>query len=309
MKEELKKAYLTLQAACGIKPGDTVEVLRSAENHEMGWENDWPKEMSSAIGKPQKVTAVSGIGIRLEGDYHYPFFVLRKVADAEPQWTGHNPENIRPSDFPEECIRFLEEFEKHGFWENYPFTGHIAGYEDCNFYGIIKDETLATDLSIEELAAAREEVVLTALEKQGWKAGARAQQKGGSEFTINSVHLWQPGQPIPHASWLVEEKSKDEDPFIWAAYCNEGACSPITGLTLLPSDPEPEYVPFDLSLEADKAKLRGAWVRNTRTREEFSLDSFSVNSRDEWRICGYTTEQLFDYCVFLDGTPCGKVKR
>ena len=75
---------------------------------------------------------------------------------------------------------------------------------------------------------------------------------------------------------------------------------------------EKKYVPFDLSNEKDRAKLRGAWVR----------------SKDDWKVEAFITEfyescipemvccvgsnklsasELFRDWTFLDGSPCGKL--
>lgn len=70
---------------------------------------------------------------------------------------------------------------------------------------------------------------------------------------------------------------------------------------------EPRYVPFDLSIEEDRARLRGAWVRSKENGDEHMI--FAVLPS----ICRVyvgeeepTARLLFKNYEFLDGTPCGK---
>lgn len=70
---------------------------------------------------------------------------------------------------------------------------------------------------------------------------------------------------------------------------------------------ELKYVPFDLSKEEDRAKLRGAWIK------------YQFAPGYEYQITGVETDRLFVYgdehtpesllekCLFIDGTPCGKL--
>ena len=87
---DLRKAHQTMQENCGINVGDTVRVLRKAETQEMGWTADWNPDMDKCIGKQGVVTyihsssAVLGIEVLC---WNFPFFVLEKVKDAEPQTT------------------------------------------------------------------------------------------------------------------------------------------------------------------------------------------------------------------------------
>lgn len=80
----LREAYVLMQDNCGIQDGDTVKVLRSAKNLEMGWHNSWTGEMQKTIGEELKVIGLSGkFGIDLENNQAYPFFVLKKIAEAK----------------------------------------------------------------------------------------------------------------------------------------------------------------------------------------------------------------------------------
>lgn len=81
-----QEAYLILQEASGLKIGDTVKILRRANNYEMGWENIWDiPAMSNYIGIESKITDINGNGIVLNNDYAFPFFVLEKISSAKPK--------------------------------------------------------------------------------------------------------------------------------------------------------------------------------------------------------------------------------
>lgn len=74
---------------------------------------------------------------------------------------------------------------------------------------------------------------------------------------------------------------------------------------------EPEYVPFDLSNEEDRAKLRGAWVREKGGERELAVTAIYLDERPpfvELNDNGFTAEELFEDFDFLDGTPCGKLE-
>jgi hypothetical protein len=84
MNNELRSAYLALQAASGIEVGDIVKVLRTAKNNEMGWGEFWDKEMDSFVGGKHKVKAIyktPECGITIE-EWNFPFFVLELVSKA-----------------------------------------------------------------------------------------------------------------------------------------------------------------------------------------------------------------------------------
>lgn len=69
---------------------------------------------------------------------------------------------------------------------------------------------------------------------------------------------------------------------------------------------EPRYVPFDLIREEDRAKLRGAWIRNVESGLEYQVICIGsalvfVHNGD------FNAGSLLEQFVFLDGTPCGKL--
>jgi len=84
---DIKEAYLIMQKNCGIKVGDTVKVLRKAEQYEMGWDSTWVKEMDETIGKTFVVREINWFGVSLN-DLHFtfPVCVLKKVDPAEHEF-------------------------------------------------------------------------------------------------------------------------------------------------------------------------------------------------------------------------------
>lgn len=75
-------------------------------------------------------------------------------------------------------------------------------------------------------------------------------------------------------------------------------------------EPEKKYVPFDLSKEEDRAKLRGAWVKvkdgNYREYQIISLSSEIIYCGPT-RDFGFSPISLLEAFEFVDGSPCGKL--
>lgn len=98
-KDQEHEAYVKLQEAfiegCNLKPGDEVEVVRKAKDHENGWLNVWNSKMDAYIGQRTIVQSVGGLtGIRCVDTlgtrryfsgkpWDFPFFCLRKTRSAE----------------------------------------------------------------------------------------------------------------------------------------------------------------------------------------------------------------------------------
>jgi hypothetical protein len=106
-KEEpmtLQDAYLAMQEACGIKAGDTVRVLRKAEDGEMGWDQVWDSVfMDKYVGDAgvvEECYGSNGLLVQFPGGkgWLFPFFVLEKIKDA-PRFITINgfevPEPVR----------------------------------------------------------------------------------------------------------------------------------------------------------------------------------------------------------------------
>ena len=75
-------------------------------------------------------------------------------------------------------------------------------------------------------------------------------------------------------------------------------------------EPEKKYVPFDLSNEEDRAKLRGAWIKvkdgNYREYQIISLSSEIIYCGPT-RDFGFSPISLLEAFEFVDGSPCGKL--
>lgn len=77
--------YLAGHMACGITVGDTVKVLRKAQDHENGWGDCWERKMDKLVGQTFVVNKQNEkSGFHVPGGW-LPFFVLEKV--ASPPWT------------------------------------------------------------------------------------------------------------------------------------------------------------------------------------------------------------------------------
>lgn len=70
-----------------------------------------------------------------------------------------------------------------------------------------------------------------------------------------------------------------------------------------------KYVPFDLSKEEDRARLRGAWLRLKEHSNEVMVKAIypfigrvSIDNEE------VTTEFLLENYEFLDGTLCGRLE-
>lgn len=71
-------------------------------------------------------------------------------------------------------------------------------------------------------------------------------------------------------------------------------------------EPEKKWVPFDLTKEEDRNRLKGKWIKRKDTGDEDLIISFSDDSvfiaPDQY----WGAERLLSLCVFDDGSSCGK---
>ncbi len=76
--------YLQRQEASGIKVGDTVRVVKTAEQNERGWKNSWcPSDMK--VGQEGVVTKMHSSGCDVDtgrrySHLAYPYFVLEVIS-------------------------------------------------------------------------------------------------------------------------------------------------------------------------------------------------------------------------------------
>ena len=86
--KSMQEIYMEGQAACGLKVGDQVKVLRQPKSCEYGWNNLSPyKDYTGEMGT---ITAMCHTGIRLKlnkDDVYmfYPYFVLEKIEEVKPK--------------------------------------------------------------------------------------------------------------------------------------------------------------------------------------------------------------------------------
>lgn len=101
----------------------------------------------------------------------------------------------------------------------------------------------------------------------------------------------------------LEYKDSSNRPF----YC-AGFKFPSYPCIIRKKEPKKRYVPFDLSKEEDRAKLRGAWIKyKFAPGYEYQITAVEIDSLfihgDE-----HSPESLLEKCLFIDGSPCGILK-
>jgi len=100
--KDLREAYQLMQDNCGIKVGDTVRVLRTATHEEAELYNEiWVTGCEHYIGKEYGVEGGQACATIIDG-VRFPFFVLQKIKDGEPElkpcpFCGEKPE-LLPSE-------------------------------------------------------------------------------------------------------------------------------------------------------------------------------------------------------------------
>ena len=75
-----------------------------------------------------------------------------------------------------------------------------------------------------------------------------------------------------------------------------------------------KYVPFDLSDSEVRKSLRGKWIKNKDNHFEICITDFSHQGHvgntiraDIYRANGMEADELLNYWMFDDGTPCGRL--
>ena len=76
-------------------------------------------------------------------------------------------------------------------------------------------------------------------------------------------------------------------------------------------EPKKKYVPFDLSKEEDRARLRGAWVRHKQNPERENLITGLGDETVDFAVyfgdLAVGTGALLENFEFVDGSPCGNL--
>ena len=76
-------------------------------------------------------------------------------------------------------------------------------------------------------------------------------------------------------------------------------------------EPKKKYVPFDLSKEEDRARLRGAWVRLKQNPERENLITGLGDETVDFAVyfgdVAIGTGVLLENFEFVDGSKCGKL--
>lgn len=77
---------------------------------------------------------------------------------------------------------------------------------------------------------------------------------------------------------------------------------------------EQKYVPFDLRNPEVRKSLRGRWIKNKNNNFELCITFFTHQGyvgntipADVYMVSGIDADELFQYWVFEDGSPCGKL--
>jgi hypothetical protein len=74
--------YLDGHRGCGLKVGDKVKVIRTAEDFEQGWKNSWTGPMYRRVGQTCTITGDDAeYGFTMDSGFGYPYFVLEKVEE------------------------------------------------------------------------------------------------------------------------------------------------------------------------------------------------------------------------------------
>ena len=75
-----------------------------------------------------------------------------------------------------------------------------------------------------------------------------------------------------------------------------------------------KYVPFDLRNPEVRKSLRGRWIKNKNNNFELCITFFTHQGyvgntipADVYMVSGIDADELLQYWVFEDGTPCGKL--
>lgn len=106
---------------------------------------------------------------------------------------------------------------------------------------------------------------------------------------------------------LIEVDRSLRYPFHIKSVC----CDCWVCLLIRKKEPEKKWVPFDLSKEEDRARLRGAWVRHKQNPERENLITGLGDETVDFAVyfgdVAIGTGVLLENFEFVDGFPCGKL--
>lgn len=107
----------------------------------------------------------------------------------------------------------------------------------------------------------------------------------------------------------VFTRLKDADVVDYEPFYPEGEANHYP-ICIRKKEPEKKYVPFDLTNDEDRAKLRGAWVRYREIpnieKQISGLNAacvFLYGMEDQ----GLSPEEMAELWEFVDGSPCGRL--
>lgn len=275
---ERKPSYVERQdewlKANNIAGGDKVRIVRRAESHEDGWDNNWPARMDDDVGKVGFVVEDNGdkgIVVDTENGYwSYPYFVLEKVKD-EPETEKSAPkrrtwlEDIAYRLY--ECMhtRYVAFCEQDDYLTVSGFTCKPCFSEENGIWYPGKSEKWSMyDLSIPDAAYS------------------------------DCPEEWKVDGKVDFSKAIIDMEAGDGPASIKRA------------------EDELEYVPFDLTKEEDRAKLRGEYLIQLYTGNFSQEEKLVVGFSENTVIIGgydphcFNGHELLGGFTFLDGSPCGK---
>lgn len=111
----IKEAYKTMQAECGIDIGDTVKVLRSFKHNEMGY-SGCPLDATGVTGTVTGSQGKDGIRVTFDkehddyGTWHwFPFFVLKLIEKKKDE----NMITVKGKEYSESTLhKAIQEYSK-----------------------------------------------------------------------------------------------------------------------------------------------------------------------------------------------------
>lgn len=268
--EVSKPSYLQRQSEWvekhGLKVGDKVKVLRSAEYREGGWRDAWLSCMNEAVGKECVVDYVFSDGIRLGGDaggYGFPYFVLEPVVAIDP---GEGYRLLLKGDNPEKVVEGDQYLSADGEWRgasNWLMSG-------CQ-------GTMAYRRKIEPVKPVDP--------GEGYRIlGDDEVCKEGDQFLFSGGRYWD--DVHSGVGIVVEEYYKKNKGLIKAVRRKK----------------EPTYRPYTAK---ESYELLGVRVKRRDTEFCGGYITFSTPDVVTLGASHVTRERLLKEYTFQDGTPCG----